>query len=80
MLLSAQVQKKIVKTQWSISNLLKISILCYDLTNLIKIRQIKACHYIIRPGLPQQPQDQQTQRPVAPASNADVLAELISFD
>merc|ERR1711971_1126965 len=33
-----------------------------------------------QPGVPQQPQDQQTQRPVAPASNADVLAELISFD
>jgi hypothetical protein len=33
-----------------------------------------------QPGVPQQPQEQQTQRPVPPASNADVLAELISFD
>ena len=33
-----------------------------------------------QPGVPQQPQEQQTQRPIAPASNADVLAELISFD
>ena len=79
MLLSAQV-KKIVKTHCSISNRLKISILCYDLTNPMKIHQIKARHYIIRPGVPQQPQDQQTQRPAVPASNADVLAELISFD
>jgi len=33
--------------QWSIPVLLKMRILCYDLTNIIKILQIKACHYII---------------------------------
>ena len=32
-----------------------------------------------QPGVPQQPQEQQTQRPVAPASNADVLAELTTY-
>ena len=33
-----------------------------------------------QPGAPQQPQEQQPPRPAAPATNADVLAELISFE
>ena len=37
-------QFQIKKTQWLISILLKIRILCYDRTNFQKIRQIKSRH------------------------------------